>query len=246
VENLSRGDKQSLLDFIHSAVYCNTQDELNNLIHDLKGIIPFDYATCVISQYSHLTNKVSQEVININYPTEWLELYIAKNFKYVDPIIIENFKHYKLQYWEDTYKKYPPPKNFLKIAASFGLIKGYTHGARSANGKDASLTSIAGPAVERNERTESIFKVIVPHFHQTLIRVSKTIPFKDKIFLSPREQEVLKWVAHGKSSWDISVILGISERTINFHVNSIMQKLDAVTRAHAVAIAFDLGLICID
>lgn len=62
-------------------------------------------------------------------------------------------------------------------------------------------------------------------------------------FLSMREKEVLKWLKKGKSSWDISIILGISERTVNFHITNIMNKLDAMTRTQAVAISIEKGLI---
>lgn len=61
--------------------------------------------------------------------------------------------------------------------------------------------------------------------------------------LSMREKEVLKWLKMGKSSWDISIILGISERTVNFHITNIMKKLDAMTRTQAVAISIEKGLI---
>ena len=61
--------------------------------------------------------------------------------------------------------------------------------------------------------------------------------------LSMREKEVLKWLKKGKSSWDISIILGISERTVNFHITNIMNKLDAMTRTQAVAISIEKGLI---
>jgi len=50
-------------------------------------------------------------------------------------------------------------------------------------------------------------------------------------------------VETGKSSWDISVILGISERTVYFHVSNIMKKLGASIRAQAVAVATRLGLV---
>jgi DNA-binding CsgD family transcriptional regulator len=50
----------------------------------------------------------------------------------------------------------------------------------------------------------------------------------------------------GKSSWEISVILSISERTATHHVTNIMRKLDARKRAQAVAIAIRLGLIDLD
>jgi len=60
--------------------------------------------------------------------------------------------------------------------------------------------------------------------------------FADKD-LSQRENEVLNWIMEGKSSWDISNILNISESTVKFHIDKIMKKLSAVNRTHAVAIA---------
>jgi two-component system nitrogen regulation response regulator NtrX len=61
--------------------------------------------------------------------------------------------------------------------------------------------------------------------------------------LSLREKEVLNWLKKGKSSWDIATILHISERTVNYHVTNIMQKLNAVTRTQAVAVALEHKLI---
>ncbi|MBI4683041.1 MAG: helix-turn-helix transcriptional regulator [Nitrospirae bacterium] len=61
--------------------------------------------------------------------------------------------------------------------------------------------------------------------------------------LSKREVEVLNWLKNGKSSWDIATILNISERTVNFHVRNIMQKLNAVSRTQAVAVAIENNLI---
>ena len=72
------------------------------------------------------------------------------------------------------------------------------------------------------------------------------LPEKKYVILSPREIEVLQWLKVGKSSWDISEILHISERTVNFHIRNIMQKLDAVNRTQAVAVAIEKGLIDIN
>ncbi len=58
--------------------------------------------------------------------------------------------------------------------------------------------------------------------------------------LSTREKEVLGWLRMGKTSWDISVILRISERTVNYHVNNIMRKLGVVNRMQAVSMAANL------
>jgi DNA-binding CsgD family transcriptional regulator len=61
--------------------------------------------------------------------------------------------------------------------------------------------------------------------------------------LSPREAEVLGWIAKGKSDAEIAVILGLSERTARFHAANAKVKLDATTRVQAVTKALDLGLI---
>ena len=55
--------------------------------------------------------------------------------------------------------------------------------------------------------------------------------------LTPREREVLTWVARGKSAWEIARILSIAKRTVDEHVAIAMRNLGAVNRAHAVAIA---------
>ncbi|HEY9079879.1 helix-turn-helix transcriptional regulator [Magnetovibrio sp.] len=54
--------------------------------------------------------------------------------------------------------------------------------------------------------------------------------------LSDREAECLSWVANGKTSSEVSQILGISTRTVNFHVNNSMEKLDAMNRTHLIAL----------
>ena len=46
------------------------------------------------------------------------------------------------------------------------------------------------------------------------------------------------WTAEGKSSWDISQILSISESTVNFHINSAKRKLGVYSKPHAVAKMF--------
>jgi LuxR family transcriptional regulator, quorum-sensing system regulator BjaR1 len=60
-------------------------------------------------------------------------------------------------------------------------------------------------------------------------------PGEDDVRLTPRERDALAWVAEGKSDWEISVILGVSETTVRFHVDNARRKLGAVTRAQAVA-----------
>jgi LuxR family transcriptional regulator, quorum-sensing system regulator BjaR1 len=61
--------------------------------------------------------------------------------------------------------------------------------------------------------------------------------------LTPRETEVLRWVANGKSAWEIGEILIITKRTVDEHVQTIVRKLGAVNRTHAVALTLRDGII---
>jgi len=61
--------------------------------------------------------------------------------------------------------------------------------------------------------------------------------------LSPREREVLQLVANGRSNKEIATELGITERTVKFHVTAIFNKLGAENRAQAVTLAHERGLV---
>ncbi|ETS32691.1 helix-turn-helix transcriptional regulator [Photorhabdus temperata] len=69
---------------------------------------------------------------------------------------------------------------------------------------------------------------------------------EDKIIvptLSTREVEVIRWTCEGKTSAEIANILEISTRTVNFHINNIMEKLVVPNKVAAVAKAIAYNLI---
>ena len=61
--------------------------------------------------------------------------------------------------------------------------------------------------------------------------------------ITVREIECLQWASIGKTAWEISVILSISERTVGFHLANAAVKLQANNRTHAVITALKKGLI---
>ena len=61
--------------------------------------------------------------------------------------------------------------------------------------------------------------------------------------LTPRESEVLHLLAQGKLNKEIAAELTIGERTVKFHISSILGKLGAGNRTEAVRIAIQQGLV---
>ncbi|MBM4208208.1 MAG: hypothetical protein FJ190_09410 [Gammaproteobacteria bacterium] len=93
------------------------------------------------------------------------------------------------------------------------------------------------------ESAKPYIQLLAAHLHEAVRRVAGLIENNGKLPLTIREQECLRWAADGKTSWEIAQLLKTSERTVNFHLNNAMLKLDVTTRQHAVAKATLQGLI---
>lgn len=86
------------------------------------------------------------------------------------------------------------------------------------------------------------FHVLASYFHQHILRIHGHNA-ETQILVSARELDCLKWMAAGKTAWEASVILGISERTVRFHLNAAREKLNCLTTTQAVAQAVSRQLI---
>ena len=92
--------------------------------------------------------------------------------------------------------------------------------------------------------SKSAIKSAIPSATNNALKRPEFVDQSNKLtHLTKREQEILLWLSEGKSSFEISVILGICESTVKFHVNNTLTKLDATNRTHAVAKALRLDLI---
>ena len=69
------------------------------------------------------------------------------------------------------------------------------------------------------------------------------MPDYRKYALTRQEAECLHWMAEGKTTKEISTILGISTSTIDHAAISVSRKLNTINRIHTVAKAIQLGLI---
>lgn len=101
------------------------------------------------------------------------------------------------------------------------------------------------PAADWHEQKKTMqreFQVLASYFHQHILRIYGN-DAESQILVSARELDCLKWVAAGKTAWEASVILGISERTVRFHLNAAREKLNCLTTTQAVAKAVSQQLI---
>ena len=242
---LSKLDALTLLEITVKCLACSTEADYKQIFTLLNTILPFDQSTSGLAKLDPDGAVVSYELANINYPVEWLQTYKAKNFSAIDVIVKSNFTAFTPQYWDHTYKRHKPAREFITLASDFHLIHGYTFGARPFGFcKQASLFSFSGNFKRYDPNIIAIMQTVVPHLHLASSRIieARLIQHNRKL-LSGREREVLGWLKQGKSSWDISAILRISVCTVNYHIYNIIKKLDVQNRPQAVAVATQLGIL---
>lgn len=241
---LSGSDAIKLLEFIHKCTYCNDESDFRALFPILSEIFPFDFAHALLGYRDDRDGVVITHRVNISFPEEWCTEFI-RNYMQVGAVVMEHFDHYRLQQWTETKTIRDEKRELTSLSNDCRMTEGYTHGVRSAlTGNKGSMFCFSGPSVECDRRSETILELAIPHLHHALSRLDAAkIPAASKGVVSSREKEVLNWLKQGKSSWEISVILGISERTVNFHVYNIMGKLGVSNRPQAVAAAARSGLI---
>lgn len=179
----------------------------------------------------------------MSFPNGFIDLYFEREDYNRDVILKEFEKNLAPINWSQVAKRHGKgePGEVL-LLEDYNIVDGWTHGTFEPAGKELTTFSFAGPKAEQTPRIEAIITFGVPFLVEVCKRILKHTP-KFLTELTRKEIEVLKWIKEGKSSWEISTILNCSKRTADFHFENIKRKLNAVTRAQAVAIGLHFGII---
>jgi len=124
---------------------------------------------------------------------------------------------------------------FLRAALRAGAASVLPHDCTSLELRTAVEAAAAGLTAIRTADVEAL----------TQVDTRRTEAAEPGASLSPRETEVLRLLADGLANKEIGFSLGISEHTVKFHVNSILTRLNAASRAEAVAIGIRRGLLLV-
>lgn len=245
---LPSGEALLLTEIIHDLAYCETYSTYRNIFNDINKLIPYDYATSGLVTVDNEGAVQAYDLANINFTDNWIQSYNEQQIYAVDVTVKENFKHFKTQCWSETYKKHETPKKLLSFASAYNLTNGYSCGAKSFGMyKRPSMISFVWNFTKRCRYITSIIDQLTPHIHIALSNSFYNEALSiNKSILTSREKEIMCWIRNGKSSWDISNILDISEATVNFHITNVLHKLEAVNRPQAVALALQHGIIDFD
>jgi DNA-binding CsgD family transcriptional regulator len=182
------------------------------------------------------------------YSNAWRQHYHSQNFILIDPVVTKALLGLTPKDWGQLKQVHPEGRCVFNDALDFGLHKqGITFPVRGVRGETAVFSVTAD--VRRREWLKLVklcmgdMQTMAAFFHQGVLKHCGIDIGDDGRSLSKPELECLRWAAEGKSAWDTSVILDVSERTVKFHLANARYKLHCVTTTQAVAKAITLGVL---
>ena len=180
-----------------------------------------------------------------NYPGEWQRLYAERNYGAIDPTLARGAASVLPFVWTDAL--FADTGAFRAEARAHGLEVGWSQSCYDGKGSGGLLTLARSrdPVTDAELRQKTHrMSWLAQVTHETLSErmLAKLLP-ESSVCLTTREVDVLRWTADGRTSSEVSEILEISERTVNFHINNTLAKLNALNKTAAVVKAARLGLL---
>jgi|25_taG_2_1085351.scaffolds.fasta_scaffold06248_2 DNA-binding CsgD family transcriptional regulator len=204
---------------------------------------------CGLDRYSYVytplhPGRVNEVFIFGNYDARWVETYKSKKFFQSDPVLLTSSNTSFPFFWEEIPTESRVRSEIFDLAHDYGIEKGFSipiHDPGSGFGS-IHVTSDSNDSgfEQRISSNSAALRLLSAIAHG---RFSSYVPSSQKPYLSSRERECLYWVSQGKTYSETGLIMGITERTIKFHVNNMMVKLDAMNAKHLISKAISLNLL---
>lgn len=178
-------------------------------------------------------------------PPEWMRRYLERDFDLIDPVSTAATTRNEVGTLGELLKQLTVNdvgRLFVEEATRMGLTDGLaipTSGLRHARGFFG-VDNVAAEDLAKVDR--SLMCAVAQHAHLRIDRIEEEHGAGID-GLSPREAEILNWVAAGKSNPEIAMILGISEATVGTHLKRLFNKLGVHDRVSAVLAGFKLGML---
>jgi DNA-binding CsgD family transcriptional regulator len=189
------------------------------------------------------------EFINIdNTPAAFTQTYGDPVMQRRDPVMQHCRKQTMPIIWDQSTYIESGVGELWEHQATFGYRTGIAMALHMPEGKHFMLgvdRDLPLPQdADELQRLVADLQLFAVHAQDSAMRLLVPLPEQlDRPGLTPRELETLRWTMDGKTAWEVGALLGISERTVVFHVSNATHKLGCVNKQQAVLKALRLGLI---
>ncbi len=181
------------------------------------------------------------------FPAGWMDRYLDQDYARIDPVVRRVVRGNSPFFWSEAVfhaegERSASVRKMFGEAAEHNLRAGVALPVITLG--DAIVgASLGGEAVDIPPGDFGMISMISSFAIVRAIDIRDRAKRRQRPSLTAREVECLKWAADGKTEWEISAILQVSEHTADKHLANAYRKLGAANRAHAVALAIRWGFL---
>lgn len=195
----------------------------------------FGFSHFIVTGLPSHGQRFENLVLERFWPEDWMTHYVSRDYVRRDPVAIASAMCRRPFTWEEARMHASASgsagESIMREAADAGLKDGVCVPIPVRHAL-AGCISLAGEApITQKDALEPVNVLSLTFAGRLQLLADHGRP--KGLALSDREREVLTWVAEGKTAWEISRILGISESTVNKHVAGAIRKTGSVTRTQA-------------
>ncbi len=219
---------------------CSRTEEVQELTVDIVRKFGVEFVFAGLMPRKNLTpSEQMSHVLFGKWPSEWSDRYFRNMYLERDPTIAHTRNTDKLLKWNEL-----GTQNFrvMNEAREFKLNQGVTVPMISIDGAKLGV-SFAGTNVSHSPEATITFQVVGALATAKALELIKCTGLQEAIPLTPAECACLEWVTEGKTNWEIGMILGISDKTVEKHLCNCMRKTNSINRTQLVANALRQGII---
>jgi LuxR family quorum-sensing system transcriptional regulator CciR len=234
-------------EFERRAEACMEEGELRSLLVDAAREIGFHHVAIVHSM--SLRREDSNLISLDNYPEAWAEEFVGGELYLEDPVLHASQRTAKGFRWEDVarlVKIDARHSHVLERSQRYGMGLGFTVPANVPGEASGSCSFSVKRGRNLPEAAIRCAELIGIDAFDAARRLKGLPIVGGLIHLSRRERQCVRLLAAGKTDWEISVILGISDETVHRYVKSARAKYNVVTRTQLVIEALRDGQIHFD
>lgn len=242
-------DEAALIELIGSLGQVDTRDKLLSWVRkDMQEVLPHHAFICGMWRV-HRAGVAPIKLFAWNFPADYLQTLKQPDGLYVSPVIRNWLASGEVQLLDiDETAAMGLDSGWLQRFRDSGLTNIAAHGVHDYTRQHASYFSFHQIPETLGQRHRWVLGILVPPMHAALLRVLHKIKAEARAAhtgraLTARELEVLAWICEGKTSAEISDILGVARNTVRNQIQSILVKLRVNTRAQAAAKAIKKGLV---
>lgn len=224
---------------------CQSHQSLEALIADFAIVLGhFGFTRFMMTRLPTINTDPEPLILAHSWSKEWGDRYRSQNYFWADPVSRFSLAHHRPFTWVEARAGSPDTRVARQIASeatNVGMVDGLGFPLADPTSVQSVVSLSSDKTVDLPHSARGLLHMVCIYCEMHAVELTKAADRQGH--LTPKEKEILQWMAAGKSRWETSRILSVSDRTVETHLKNASQRLGTSSTTQTIALALYSRLI---